>query len=132
LIKFTISLPPITKKNSQRIVNRGNHPIILPSAKYEQYEQDAGWFINPLGIDYPVNVRCLYYMPTKRIVDLVNLQEATLDVLVKYGAISDDNSRIVVSMDGSRVLYDKENPRTEIYIERVRENECSKCGTISR
>jgi Holliday junction resolvase RusA-like endonuclease len=117
--KIVIKLPPVTKKNSQRIVYRGRHPIILPSEKYEQYECDAGWFIKPLGIDYPVNVRCLYYMPTKRIVDLVNLQEATLDVLVKYGAIKDDNSRIVVSMDGSRVLYDKENPRTEIYIERL-------------
>ena len=119
MIKFTISLSPVTKKNSQRIVYQGRHPIILPSEKYEQYECDAGWFIKPLGIDYPVNVQCLYYMPTKRIVDLVNLQEATLDVLVKYGAIKDDNSRIVVSMDGSRVLYDKENPRTEIYIERL-------------
>ena len=119
MLKIIISLSPVTKKNSQRIVYRGKHPIILPSEKYEQYERDAGWFIKPLGIDYPVNVKCLYYMPTKRIVDLVNLQEATLDVLVKYGAISDDNSRIVVSMDGSRVLYDKQNPRTEIYIERL-------------
>jgi hypothetical protein len=40
-------------------------------------------------------------------------------VLVKYGAIIDDNSLIVASMDGSRVYYDKDNPRTEIYIERV-------------
>ena len=117
--KIVINLTPVTKKNSQRIVYRGNHPIILPSAKYKEYETNAGWYIKPLGIDYPVNVRCLYFMPTKRLCDLVNLQEATLDVLVKYGAIKDDNSRIVVSMDGSRVLYDKENPRTEIYIERL-------------
>ena len=117
--KIVINLTPVTKKNSQRIVYRGNHPIILPSVKYKEYETNAGWFIKPLGIDYPVNVRCLYYMPTKRICDLVNLQEATLDVLVKYGAIKDDNSRIVVSMDGSRVLYDKDNPRTEIYIEEI-------------
>ena len=51
--------------------------------------------------------------------DLVNLQEATLDVLVKYGVILDDNSNIVASMDGSRVLYDKNNPRTEIDIEPI-------------
>jgi hypothetical protein len=31
--------------------------------------------------------------------------------------LADDNSNIVVSMDGSRVLYSKENPRTEIEIE---------------
>jgi Holliday junction resolvase RusA-like endonuclease len=117
--KIIIRLSPVTKKNSQRIVYRGKHPFILPSAKYEQYEKDAGWFIKPLHIDYPVNVKCLYYMPTRRRVDLVNLQEATLDVLVKYGAIIDDNSLIVASMDGSRVYYDKDNPRTEIYIEKV-------------
>lgn len=117
--KITINVAPVTKKNSQRIVYKGNRPIILPSAKYAEYEKDAGWFVKPLGIDYPVNVKCVYYMPTKRLCDLVNLQEATLDVLVKYGALSDDNSRIVVSMDGSRVMYDKEHPRTEVYIERV-------------
>ena len=119
--KMVINLVPVTKKNSQQIVYRGNHPIIIPSKKYREYEKDAGWFIKPLGIDYPVNVRCLYYMPTKRLCDLVNLQEATLDVLVKYGALSDDNSRIVVGMDGSRVLYDKENPRTEIFIEEIQQ-----------
>ena len=40
-------------------------------------------------------------------------------MLVKYGVIEDDNSRIIVSMDGSRVRYDKENPRTEVTIEMV-------------
>jgi Holliday junction resolvase RusA-like endonuclease len=55
-------------------------------------------------------------MPTKRRVDLVNLQESTLDVLVAYGIIADDNSNIVASMDGSKVLYSKENPRTEVEI----------------
>lgn len=28
----------------------------------------------------------------------------------------DDNSQIIVSHDGSRVLYDKDNPRTEVTI----------------
>jgi hypothetical protein len=38
---------------------------------------------------------------------------------VKYGVIEDDNSNVVVSVDGSRVLYDKENPRTEVEITEV-------------
>lgn len=58
-------------------------------------------------------------MPARRRVDLCNLHEALCDVLVKYGVLEDDNSNIVVSMDGSRVFYDKENPRTEVEIERV-------------
>ena len=45
IVKFTIPLPPITKKNSQRIVNRGGRPMILPSEKYKEYEESALWFI---------------------------------------------------------------------------------------
>jgi Holliday junction resolvase RusA-like endonuclease len=58
-------------------------------------------------------------MPTHRRVDLTNLLEALNDILVKYGVIEDDNSNVVVSVDGSRVLYDKENARTEVEITEV-------------
>lgn len=119
MIKFTIPLPPISKKNSQRImINRvTGKPFIMPSAQYVQYERDAAWFI-PSGrrIDSPVNVKCLFYMPTRRKVDLTNLLEAIDDIMVKAGLLADDNSEIVQSHDGSRVFYDKDRPRTEIYI----------------
>ena len=88
--------------------------------EYKQYEKDCAAFIDIIPFstyDCPVNVKCVYYMRTKRRVDLVNLEEATLDVLVKYGIILDDNVNIVASMDGSCVKYDKENPRTEIDID---------------
>ena len=58
-------------------------------------------------------------MPTKRRVDLTNLMEATHDILVHCGVLADDNSKIIVSVDGSRVEYDKNNPRTEIEITEV-------------
>lgn len=115
-----IPLAPITKKNSQQIVKAGGRLIVVPSSQYKRYEKESGWFM-PKGehepVDYPVNVSCTYYMPTRRKVDLVNLQEATLDILVHYGILADDNCRIVVSMDGSRVFYDKANPRTVIEIQ---------------
>lgn len=124
-MEYTIRLEPVTKKNSQRIVvnPRTRRPMILPSAKYKAYENAAGFYLDSFEepIDYPVNVKCVYYMKTRRKVDLVNLQEATLDVLVKWKVLADDNSRIVASMDGSRVLYDKEDPRTEIFITEVTE-----------
>ena len=66
-----------------------------------------------------MNIKCLFYMPTRRLVDLTNLLEAVDDVMVNEGIIKDDNCRIVVSHDGSRVLYDKDNPRTEITITRM-------------
>ena len=92
--------------------------MVIPSAKYKKYEKACAEYLPQLTepIEEEVNVCCTYYMPTRRRVDLVNLEEATLDVLVKYGVLADDNSNIVVTMDGSRVYYDKENPRTEITI----------------
>lgn len=119
---FTIPLAPITKKNSQRIVNVHGRPIIIQSKRYLDYEKDCGMFIGKfknLNIDYPVNLKLVYYMPTKRRVDLSNLQAATCDILVKYKVIKDDNANIVSSMDGSKVLYDKAIPRTEITITKL-------------
>lgn len=120
-LEIIIPLTPITKKNSQRIITVKGRPMIVPSSQYKAYEKECAWFMPKLRmpVDLPVNVKCLYYMPTRRVCDLVNLQESTLDILVKYGVLVDDNYKIVSSMDGSRVLYDKENPRTEITITNV-------------
>jgi hypothetical protein len=38
---------------------------------------------------------------------------------VDCGILKDDNYKIIHSVDGSRVLYDKNNPRTEILIEKI-------------
>ena len=123
---MTIPLAPITKKNSQRIVfnKRLNRPMVLPSEQYKKYEKACEELIGvwEIPIEGPVNVKCVYYMPTRRRVDLTNLMEATHDILVNCGVLADDNSKVIVSVDGSRVDYDKENPRTEIEITEV-ENE---------
>lgn len=117
---FIIPIPPVTKKNSSNIfLNKATGKrFIRPSDRYCQYEKD---FIllcpNIPVIDFPINVKALYYMPSRRRVDLVNLHSALHDCLVKKGVILDDNCNIIVSTDGSRVYYDKENPRTEVIIE---------------
>lgn len=119
-MKIVIPLPPVTKKNSQRIIHAGGRTRVLPSKAYAEYETAAAHFLpRMVPISTKVNIRATFYMPTRRIVDLVNLEEALLDVLVRCNVIADDNSRIVVSMDGSRVDYDKEHPRTEVVIENV-------------
>lgn len=117
-LKFTIDLIPRTKKNSQRIAMIGGYPRILPSKAYVEYEKAAGAFMPRLTepIDRPVNIQAIYYMPTRRQVDLNNLHEALCDCLAHYKIIKDDNCNIVASMDGSKVRYDKEHPRTEITI----------------
>lgn len=132
MVKIVIFIRPITKKNHQeiKINRRTGKRFISPSPQYKQYEEECGWYIKKQykgePIDYAVNVRCLYYMPTKGRVDITNLMEATHDILTKYGVLNDDNSKIIVSVDGSRVLYDRENPRTEIFIENIEGKEICK------
>lgn len=123
-MKLVIQGPPRTKKNSQRIcINRKTGiRFVKPSEAYERYLEDAGMFISEMArkdIRTPVNVKCVYFMPTRSKVDLVNLLEATLDIMVNYNVLADDNSSIVAGHDGSRVDYDKHNPRVEIEIEEI-------------
>lgn len=121
MIKFTLPVRPVTKKNNGRIVMRGNYPILLPSEQYLKFEKESlPYFIhvkNTAGvINYPVNCECIFYMDARRRVDLANLLNAVDDAMVKSGLIIDDNRDIIAGHDGSRVLHDKANPRIEITI----------------
>ena len=120
-IKYTIPLAPVSKKNSQQILinSKTGKPFIMPSKKYKEYEREAAWFLKPRPlrpIEYPVNVKCVFYMPNRRRTDLNNLLEAVTDLLVHAGILADDHYGIVESHDGSRCLVDKDKPRTEITI----------------
>lgn len=122
-MKFVLYGDPRTKKNSMRIVRYGKRSGIVPSEQFKQYELDCLKQIvgkQKKRLNGKYNVQCRYHMRTKRRVDLVNLLEATCDILVAAGVLEDDNSNIVVSHDGSRVLYDKETPRVEIEIKEVK------------
>lgn len=118
IYKFSILVEPRTKKNSQQIIVAGGRPMIIPSKAYKEFESEALWYVPRLTIDYPVNIKALFYMKTKRKVDLTNLLEALDDVLVKAECVMDDNFHIIQGHDFSRVLYDKDNPRIEVEIER--------------
>ena len=126
IYKYTIPLPPVTKKNSQRILmnRKTGMPFIAPSSAYKRYEEQAIYFLTPkpktpLAGHY--RVAAVFYMPTRRLVDLTNLLESAHDTLVAAKILADDNNTIIASVDGSRVLYDKENPRTEIIIQELNE-----------
>lgn len=119
MVTITIPLVAISKKNSSRIVkSKQGRMFIMPSSQYVAFEKACLKVINYSGkpITTPVNVDMKFYMSTRRRVDLVNLEESVLDVLTKAGVLDDDNRDIVATMDGSVVLYDKENPRIEITI----------------
>ncbi len=114
LYRVTIPLIPRTKKNNMRVF--GKKPI--PSKAFIEYQEDCKWFIKPPDepISCKCNIKAIYYMPTRRRVDITNLHSALHDILVHYGVIADDNCKIVIATDGSRVRYDKDNPRTEVII----------------
>lgn len=119
MIEFTIPLNPRSKKNSQEIVRpKGRPPLIVQNKRYKEYEKACKEFMPILDkpIDYPVNVTALFYRKDKRRVDLTNLEQALSDILVKYGVLADDNYKVLVSYDGSRVFVDANNPRTEVCI----------------
>lgn len=127
-LRYVIPLPPVTKKNSQRILysRKNKRPFIAPSSAYVSYARDAKRYLVPRPlkpIQSAVSVRCVFYMPTRRKADLTNLLEAVDDILVERGILADDSYSIIPSHDGSRVMYDKHNPRTEIYIDDYWEDE---------
>ena len=120
-MQITILGNPVTKKNHGNIVMIKGHPIMLPSKPYQEYEKIAKKYIPLLEepINYPVNLRVHYWMGNRRKCDITNLLQATCDILVKYKVLEDDNYTIVCSTNGTKVFYDKENPRCEIFIEKL-------------
>ncbi len=112
---------PLTKKNSQEIRRNSitGRSFISQNKRYEAYEEDAIWQLcaqHEKIPSSPVNVRCVYYRENRIRCDLVNLLEATDDILVRAGILSDDSFSIIGGHDGSRVLFDKYHPRVEITI----------------
>lgn len=127
-ITFIIDMNPRTKKNHQNIyINpRTEKPFVSTSDAYKAYAKGALMLIPASArqhIDYPVNVKAVYYMQTKRKVDIANLHSCLHDVLVSAGVVEDDNCKIIAATDGSRVRYDKEHPRTEVTITPMNEEQ---------
>lgn len=130
-IKYTIQGDPRTKKNSLMIAGKGRRcpacgklekQWVRQSKAHDEFAKAAKWQLRSVPmepIDSLVNVRCLFYMKTRRIVDGLNLLATIDDLLVSAGILADDNSRIVAGHDGSRVLYDPINPRVEITITKL-------------
>jgi len=112
---------PITKKNHQQIVVSGNgRRFVIQSKAYRQYEKDClkqlMYLYKGKTIEGQLSMKCLYYMPTKARPDLLNLEQATADILEKAKVIENDKN--IYSFDGSRIAgVDKLNPRCEILLE---------------
>ena len=122
-VKIILQGRPITKKNSQRIaLTKTGKRFIIQSKPYLAYEKDClkqlMAFYRGEIITEKINLQALYYMPDRRRPDLLNLEQATADILEKARVIENDKN--IVSFDGSRIAgIDKANPRVEIVIETI-------------
>lgn len=126
MTKLIIKGRPVTKKNHCQIIRNRNtgRPMLIQSPQYRQYEKE---FIKQMDenlkglfdAEIQLHMRALYYFPDRRgKADLVNLIQATQDILQKFGLYNNDSQ--IKSLDGSRIVgIDKDNPRVEIEIEAI-------------
>lgn len=117
-VRFVIPGRPITKKNSRRIF--GNRLVASEAAMrwadgavFELRGQMVGLGRRPLYTT-EVAVRALVYRVDTQ-GDLINYLQAIADAMQKAEVLRNDKQ--IVSWDGSRALVDRDNPRTEIYVE---------------
>lgn len=119
--RYLILGQPIVKKNTQRSAWINGKPVRYNTANYKAWERYATIQLRrqpypPEPISTPILLVCKFFMQSKRVVDLSALYEGIQDLLVKEGILLDDHARILVGHDGSRVFYDKNNPRIEVEI----------------
>ena len=125
MIEFTIPVRPATKKNSGQIIQVKGRSILIPSKQYKQFEKECLPYLKHVKeitgvINYPINLKCIFYTETKRRIDLPNLLNAIDDAAVKSGLLVDDCRDIIAGHDNSRVFHDKFNPRIEITITEIK------------
>jgi Holliday junction resolvase RusA-like endonuclease len=122
---------PAVKKNNQRTIWHKylKRMIVVYDTKYTAWEKDClkqlglsanGRIINDKdrvkNIDFPIILKCHFFVNDNRTRDLSNFYESIQDVLVKAGILVDDNYKIISGHDGSRMFVDPKNPRIEFWI----------------
>ena len=135
LAQYVIPLDPRTKKNHMTIAGTGPkcpkcgkkaRQFVRQGAAHSKYAFEAAQYLNPrprMPIEEEVHIVYVLYMQTRRRVDDLNLYASLDDILVHEKILKDDCIKLIRNRDGSRVLYDKERPRAEIYIYRYREED---------
>jgi Holliday junction resolvase RusA-like endonuclease len=118
--RFVITGKPAVLKNSKVIVTKP-FPRLLPSKASKAWTKAALAQLprqksirQPLPVEVTVNAAIVTYAHDRRERDLDNSLGGPLDALVSAGVLTTDSNKQVKSLDGSRLLYDKANPRVEI------------------
>jgi Holliday junction resolvase RusA-like endonuclease len=110
------------KKNSRQGVVRAGRIMNFPSKIYQAWEVEALWQLKgkPTFTSSKVRVNYFFYCGDHRRRDLDNMIASVNDALVKAGIIDDDDWKHL-SIGTAMGMYDKENPRAEIKIEKIGE-----------
>lgn len=116
-MRFTISGSIRSKKNSKQIIKVGNRHIPISSKAYKAWEKEAHKELSIQSRGFgvrivPVHITATFYYKGSR-PDIHGAMESLADCLQGY-VIADD--RQIESWDGTRIIHDKENPRTEFEI----------------
>lgn len=97
--------------------------VVVYSEAYESWKNDALRILSQykyrLRIGFPIILQCHFYVDKRGRRDISALYEGIQDCMVTAGIILDDDCNIVIGHDGSRVYYDKRNPRIEVSIFRA-------------
>lgn len=135
LAQFVIPLDTRTKKNHMTIAGSGprckecgkrKKQYVRQGHANTAYTARAAQYLQPRPakpLDGEIHLVYHIYMQTHRRVDDLNLYASLDDLLVSEGILKDDSIKYIRCRDGSRVLYDKENPRAEIYLYEYRKEE---------
>ena len=110
-----------SKKNSKRVICKGDRPRLLSSENYIAWQKEQSYLIKKyrhIKGGNPIDncaTEITIYFPDKRKADLTNKAESVMDLLVDNSIIKDDSWLICHDITLSGRL-DKANPRAEITI----------------
>lgn len=114
---ITISGDTPSKKNSRKLVPRGNRIMSFPNDRYQAWHKAAmselmqytGQADNKVMVDY------MFYVGTNRKKDLDNMIASVNDLLVDKGLLADDSWQNLC-IGSADACIDRDNPRAEVTI----------------
>lgn len=119
-MKLVITGTAPSKKNS-RIINRATGKS-FPSKRYTDWNKQAiseltEQFSGYMVTNYPIELTVVFYNGDMLRHDIDNALSSVLDTLQDAGVIEDDSQKHISCITVSYGGLERENPRTEIFIE---------------
>lgn len=112
---------PRTKKNHGSVMVKAGRKVHIPSAPWMAWRDVAVMQIPKSATltDQAYNCRAIFYREANT-GDAVGYYQGLADVLEEAGVVSND--RLIVAWDGSRLRKDARNPRVELELTPLTDN----------